>query len=202
MARASGPTWCITAIRDSTGAVTGFAKVTRDVTGQKQAQESVIAELSGLLLANVDIRKMLGAFSASIQQMVPHDAATLGALRRGHGQAARPVSRISRRCRRPSQGEVLLDPEASPAGQALPHPRSRVILNRIERWPFAPESVKHLTAMGMQSGVWVPLVHRERTLGALTVASRRRECILATRRRDAGPGCRPGGHGGQQRAGL
>ncbi len=67
----------ITAIHDSTGSVTGFAKVTRDVTGQKQAQESVIAELSGLLLANVDIRKLLGAFSTSIQQTVPHDAATL-----------------------------------------------------------------------------------------------------------------------------
>ena len=61
----------LTAIHDTTGAVTGFAKVTRDVTEQKQAQESVIAELSGLLLANVDIRKMLGAFSASIQQMFP-----------------------------------------------------------------------------------------------------------------------------------
>ena len=67
----------LTAIHDSTGAVTGFAKITRDVTGQKQAQESVIAELSSLLLANVDIRKLLGAFSASIRQMVPHDAATL-----------------------------------------------------------------------------------------------------------------------------
>ena len=67
----------ITAIHDSTGAVTGFAKVTRDVTEQKQAQESVIAELSSLLLANVDIRKLLEAFSASIRQMVPHDAATL-----------------------------------------------------------------------------------------------------------------------------
>ncbi len=57
----------LTTIHDSTGAVTGFAKVTRDVTGQKQAQESVIAELSSLLLANVDVRKMLGAFSASIK---------------------------------------------------------------------------------------------------------------------------------------
>ena len=67
----------LTAIHDSTGAVTGFAKITRDVTEHKQAQESVIAELSSLLLANVDIRKLLGAFSASMRQMVPHDAATL-----------------------------------------------------------------------------------------------------------------------------
>ena len=67
----------LTAIRDSTGAVTGFAKVTRDVTESKQAQEAVIAELSSVLLANVDIRKLLDAISASMKQMVPHDAATL-----------------------------------------------------------------------------------------------------------------------------
>ena len=67
----------LTAIHDSTGAVTGFAKVTRDVTEQKQAQESVITELSSLLLANVDIRKLLEAISASITRMVPHDSAAL-----------------------------------------------------------------------------------------------------------------------------
>ena len=41
--------------------MTGFAKITRDVTGSKQAQESVIAELSSMLLANMDIRKLLDA---------------------------------------------------------------------------------------------------------------------------------------------
>ena len=33
--------------------------------------------------------------------------------------------------------------------------------------------MQHLTGVGMQSGIWVPLVHRERTLGAMAVASRR-----------------------------
>ncbi len=161
----------ITAIRDSTGAVTGFAKVTRDVTGQKEAQESVIAELSGLLLANVDIRKMLGAFSASIRQTVPHDAATLALYDETTGKL-RIQFLASAGDTVTNQGEVLLDPDASPSGQAF-RTRRPVILNKIERWPFAPESIKHLTAMGMQSGLWVPLVHRERTLGTITVASRR-----------------------------
>jgi formate hydrogenlyase transcriptional activator len=160
----------ITAIHDSTGAVTGYAKVTRDVTGQKQAQESVIAELSGLLLANVDIRKLLGAFSSSIQQTVPHDAATLGlydeATNKLRVQFLASAGDAGIR-----QGDVLLDPDASPSGQAF-RTRRPVILNRIERWPFAPESIKHLTGVGMRSGLWVPLIHRERTLGTITVASR------------------------------
>ena len=55
---------------------------------------------------------------------------------------------------------------------------SRVILNRMDRWPFTPESVKHLTALGMQSGMWVPLIHRERTLGTMTVASRKESAFM------------------------
>jgi formate hydrogenlyase transcriptional activator len=160
----------ITAIHDSGGAVTGFAKVTRDVTGQKQAQESVIAELSGLLLANVDIRKLLGAFSTSIRQMVPHDTATLGLYDEATGKLRIQFLAVAGDAGT-NQGEVLLDPDASPAGQAF-RTRRPVILNKIERWPFAPESIKHLTEAGMQSGLWVPLVHRERTLGTITVASR------------------------------
>ena len=159
----------LTAIHDSTGEVTGFAKVTRDVTEHKQAQESVIAELSSVLLANVDIRKLLGAISASMRQMIPHDSATLALYDEATGKLR--VQFLAANEAGASQGEVLLDPDASPAGQAF-RTRQPVILNRIDRWPFAPESLKHLTAMGMQSGVWVPLIHRERTLGAIMVASR------------------------------
>ena len=160
----------LTAIHDSAGAVTGFSKITRDVTEHKQAQESMIAELSSLLLVNVDIRKLLGAFTASIRQMVPHDVATLALYDEPTGKLR--VQFLGSDDTDANQNEVLLDPDASPAGQAF-RTRRPVILNKIDRWPFAPESAQHLTAMGMESGVWVPLVHRERTLGAMMVASRR-----------------------------
>src|SRR6185503_262590 len=39
----------LTAIHDTTGALTGYAKVTRDMTESKQVQETMITELSGLL---------------------------------------------------------------------------------------------------------------------------------------------------------
>ncbi|HUA91897.1 MAG TPA: sigma 54-interacting transcriptional regulator [Terracidiphilus sp.] len=159
----------LTAIRDTTGAVTGFSKVTRDETDRKQAQESMIAQLSGLLLANVDIRKMLGAISASVQQVVPHDFATLALFDEATGKLR--MQFLADAGDPASQGEMLLDPNASPAGQAYRTGRP-VILNRIDRWPFAQDSVRHFTEAGMRSGVWVPLVHRERTLGALAVASR------------------------------
>jgi len=158
----------LTAIHDSGGTVTGFSKITRDMNERRQAQESVIAELSSLLLVNVDIRKLFGAFSSSIRQMVPHDAATLALYDEATGKLRVQFLTSADDA---NQSEVLLDPEASPAGQAF-RTRRPVILNKIDRWLFAPESVQHLTGVGMQSGVWVPLVHRERTLGALMVASR------------------------------
>jgi PAS domain S-box-containing protein len=157
----------LTAIHDSTGAVTGFSKIVRDVTEYRQAQESVIAELSSLLLANVDIRKLLGAFSSGIRHMLPHDAATLALYEEATGKLRVQFLDDAG----VGASELLLDPDASAAGQAF-RTRRPVVLNRIDRWPFATESMKHLTAMGMQSAVWVPLMHRERTLGAMMVASR------------------------------
>jgi PAS domain S-box-containing protein len=160
----------LTAIRDSTGTLTGFAKVTQDTTESKQAQESVIAELSSLLLSNVDISKLLGAFSASIRQIVPHDLATLGLYDESTGKL-RVQFLSAAGSANPGSGEVLLDPDASPAGRAF-RTRQPLIMNKVDRWPFAPQSIRHLTDAGMQSGIWVPLIHRERTLGTLMVASR------------------------------
>ena len=179
----------LTAIRDSAGAVTGFSKITRDETDRRQAQESVIAELSSLLLANVDIRKMLDAFSASMRLVVPHDFATLALYEERTGKL-RVQFLASGSESSAGQGEVLLDPDASPAGQAF-RTRRPVILNRIDRWPFAPDSIRHLTSAGMRSGVWVPLVHRERTLGALAVSSRKENAFSE---HDAGKLAQVAGH--------
>ncbi|HEX4005614.1 MAG TPA: sigma 54-interacting transcriptional regulator [Acidobacteriaceae bacterium] len=157
----------LTAIRDASGTVAGFAKITHDETDRRLAQESVIAELSNALVANVDIRKMLGALSAGAQRVVAHDFAILAL----YDETINRMRVQFLATEDATHGELLIDPDASPAGQAF-RTRRPVILNRIARWPFAPESVVHLTTAGMQSAVWVPLIHRERTLGSLAVARR------------------------------
>jgi formate hydrogenlyase transcriptional activator len=160
----------LTAIHGSTGELTGFSKITRDVTERRQAQESVMLELSNLLLANMDIRKLLGAFSASMRQLVPHDVATLG-LYDEAADKMRVQFFFGTDESTAHQGDVLLDPDASPAGHAF-RTRQPVVLQRLEGSPFPAESMVHHTRLGMRSGLWVPLVHRERVLGALAVSSR------------------------------
>jgi PAS domain S-box-containing protein len=159
----------LTAIRDSTGEVTGYAKVTRDFTNRKRAEEAVMLQLSGALLANLDVRKLLGAISASLREVVPHDCATLGLFDRATGTLTAQFLGVEDGEQR--RGDVRLSLDGSPAGRAFRN-REPVVLDRIADSEFALETVRHLTGLGMQSGCWVPLVHRGEAIGTLMVASR------------------------------
>jgi len=159
----------LTATRDSNGQVVGYAKVTRDQTDRKRAEEAVMLQLSSALLANMDVRKLLGAISASIAEVIPHDAATLALYDEPSGalivQFLGGDDKVPRR-------DVPLPIDGSPAGEAF-RSREPVVLTNIAASHFAPEGVRHLTNIDMQSGCWVPLIHRGQAIGALAVASRR-----------------------------
>jgi PAS domain S-box-containing protein len=159
----------LTVIRDSSGAITGYAKVTRDLTDRKRAEEAMMLQLSTALLANMDVRKLLGAISASLGELIPHDAATLALYDSTTNQlVANFLSADEKGTRR---GEVRLPLEGSPAGQAF-LTREPVLVDRMQNSPFAPDTVSHLTSIGMQSGCWVPLIHRGDVIGTMMIASR------------------------------
>jgi formate hydrogenlyase transcriptional activator len=161
----------ITAIRDKQDRLTGFAKVTRDFTDRKRAEEALLLQLSSVLLANVDIRKMLSAISASLRDVVPHDCATMALHDTATGQLrVQFLDTAGSKQKQPA--ETLVGINNSPAGFAF-RMREPVLLNRIVGSSFAAETVKHLTDMNMQSACWVPLINREQNLGTISVASRR-----------------------------
>ena len=159
----------LTAIRDEAGQLTGFAKVTRDFTDRKRAEEAVMLQLSQALLANLDVRKLLEAISASLREVLPLDAATLGLYDEKRGNMM--VQFLGLIENEPRQAEVRLSLEGSPAGQAF-RSREPIVLGRIEAAGFPEEGVRHLTRLGMKSGSWVPLIHRNQAVGVLAVASR------------------------------
>jgi len=158
----------LTAIRDSAGQLTGYAKVTREFTDRKRAEEAVMFQLSSALLANVDVRKLLGAISASIGDVIPHDCATLGLY---HAKTDMMMIQFLEGDEGGiKRGEFSMSLERSPLGKAF-HSREPVLLERMDNTPYSADSILHLTQLGMLSGCCVPLIYRDEAIGTLMVAS-------------------------------
>ena len=159
----------ITAVRDKSGELTGFAKVTRDFTDRKRAEEAVMLQLSQALLANMDVRKLLGAISASVREVVPHDCATLGLYDASSERLM--VQFLGSDEIDGRQGDLHIALEGSPASEAF-RTREPVVIERFEMGQFRPDAIKHLTSLGMKSACCIPLIHRGEVIGTLAVASR------------------------------
>jgi GAF domain-containing protein len=117
----------------------------------------------------MDTRALLSAISASLDEILPNDCATLDYFDAGTG--ALTVQFLTSSDGDVPSGTVRLPLEGSPAGAAF-RTRKPVLLQRMQDSPFAKEAVRHLTGLGMHSGCWVPLVHAGRAIGTMTVASR------------------------------
>jgi PAS domain S-box-containing protein len=159
----------LTAIHDASGELTGFAKVTGDRTDRKRAEEAVMLQLSAALLENMDMRKLLEAFSASIKEVIPHDAATMGMY--DAESATMSVQFLGPGEGGVRRGDWRVPVDGSPAGETF-RTHEPVIIESFKDSKFGQEGVRHLTSLGMNSGCWVPLVHRSEAIGALAVSSK------------------------------
>ncbi len=167
----------LTAIREENGEIVGFAKVTRDFTDRKKAEEALLLQLSTALLSNLDIQKLLSAISAGIQQVVPHDYATLALLDEDARKLRFQVLGGDDR-------EQLRLTETAIPLQDLPGTRAfltrePLLMSPLPPSRFVPETFEELNRAGLQSGCWLPLKGRERFLGTLMVASRRENAFTA-----------------------
>jgi formate hydrogenlyase transcriptional activator len=160
----------LTAVHDEIGMVTGYAKVTRDITDYKGIADTVMLQLSSTLFANLDARKLLSVVSESIRTVIPHDAATLAL---DYDASTKMLLLLSLGLEESDtyQGDVHFSIAGSPAGKAF-LTREPVVLERMEDSCFSADSMRHMTSVGMQSGCWVPLIHRGQTLGTFAVLSR------------------------------
>ncbi len=160
----------LTAIRNSAGELTGYTKVTRDFTDRKRAEEAVTMQLTGALLANQDVSKLLAAFSAVIGELIPHDAATLGLPDSADDDFLR-IQFLGSDAAGLRRGAVRVAIATSPAGQAF-RSQEPVVEANLQRSPYGSIPVQHLTALGMQSACYVPLIHRGNAIGTLAIASK------------------------------
>jgi PAS domain S-box-containing protein len=159
----------LSAIRDSAGQITGYAKVTRDFTDRKRAEEAVMLQLSTALLANLDASTLLDAISASIHEVIPYDAAGLALYDPEQNNLA--MQMLGEYDRASFPRELRLPLEGSAAGLAF-RTREPVLIENMADDPGIAGTAGFLTQLGMQSSCTVPLIHRGEAIGALSVASR------------------------------
>jgi formate hydrogenlyase transcriptional activator len=159
----------LTAIRDENGQLTGYAKVTRDFTDRKRAEEALMLQLSSALLFNLDIGKLLGAISASIHEVIPHDNASVSLFDPEAGDLVAHFLGPKDVALFPD--EVRLSLKDTISGLVF-RTREPVRLERLSDASFAPGTVNFLARLGMQSGCWVPLVQNGKAIGTLSVVSR------------------------------
>jgi formate hydrogenlyase transcriptional activator len=159
----------ITAMRGEDGQLIGFSKVTRNFTDRKSAEESLILELSKALLANPDIRQMLAAIDASIQQLIAHDYATI-ALYDATSPRQLQMQQLSSGKEQSSVRELTIPIDGTPEGWVFVH-QEPLLMTQVEQ-KKAGQPIPQLKA-GIKSGCWVPLNSRGEVIGTLFVGSRR-----------------------------
>lgn len=159
----------ITVLRGKDGRLKGFAKVTRDFTDRKGAEESLVLELSKAVLANPDIHQMLAAIDASIQRLIPHDMATISLYDVNHpGQLQ--MQQLSTGDERGPTQQVMQPIEGTPEGWTFVN-RELLLMSQIgDKEAGQPD---YQLKTGIKSGCWVPLNNRGEVLGTLFVGSRR-----------------------------
>jgi formate hydrogenlyase transcriptional activator len=158
----------ITALRGTDGQLLGFSKVTRDFTNRKEAEESLVLELSKALLTNPDIRQMLTAIEASIQRLIPHDYATL-ALQDVSSTKELHVQELPVEGQPGPTKEVLLPMEGTPEGWVFQQ-QEPLLMTQLGEKKFGAPALQ-LTA-GIRGGCWVPLSSRGEAIGVLFVGTR------------------------------
>ena len=159
----------ITALKDEGGQLRGFAQVTRDFTERKRADEALMLEITNALVSKLDIAGLLGAISASLARVKPHDYANLALREPGTSQLRlMPLER-------PHEEDMihqgmLLPIKGSPAGLAFSSGKP-VLLDQRETHRFAPEVMERLLRAEVKSACFLPLSSGGHALGTLNVYS-------------------------------
>lgn len=159
----------ITALYDSHQRLTGFSKLTRDLTERRQAEESLLAELSTSVLTRIDINKMLEAIAASVHRMVEYDDASLALL--SEDDKTLQFYSLNTREETPTEQTMHVSAGASPEADVLLM-QEPLYIPDIEESIYPASALERLHQAGVRAAWWIPLSSDGLSRGVLCIGVR------------------------------
>jgi formate hydrogenlyase transcriptional activator len=130
----------------------------------------VLLDVTNALVSNLEPRALFATITAAVRRVIEHEYTSLCLLEPGTNRFRLKALEAPDASGLPPDFVVPI--EGSPAGRALTS-RLPVLLNRIDLEHFSTEAGRWLLAHGLKSILCVPLIHRDRALGTLNIASLR-----------------------------
>ncbi|HEX5482197.1 MAG TPA: sigma 54-interacting transcriptional regulator [Terriglobia bacterium] len=148
-----------------------LACIIRDITDRRRAEDTLLLQVTNVLVSNLDIRELLSAIGASLGQILPHEYASLAFEDPASGGLRllpldSPYEEFD-----PLHQGAKLPIEGSPEGWAFKAGKP-LVLGNLEDDRFAHNITKRMLKGGLKSACFIPLIGRDHTLGTLNVARR------------------------------
>jgi formate hydrogenlyase transcriptional activator len=130
----------------------------------------LLLEVNNALVSHLDIPALFRAISSALGRVVRHEYSSLclydPKLRQFRVHALDFPNGIGL-----IHEEVVFQVEGSPAGKAFVR-REPLVVDNLNEHQFPADITRRLVAEGIRSACWVPLVHGERCIGVLCIASK------------------------------
>jgi formate hydrogenlyase transcriptional activator len=137
---------------------------------RERDHNQLLLDVSNAVTSHLDIRDLLGATSACVKRVIPHDVAAL-ALYDDDARVLR-VHTLNAPWGEPYADEgFVMTLEDSPAGRAATT-RQPVLIHKLDPAEYASPIVARAYNAGLRSSCNVPLIAHDRLLGVVAVASR------------------------------
>ncbi len=177
-------------IKDAAGQVKQIGVVALEITEQKKLEESlrsvsqklrneqkrlqIMAEVSGVLATNVDVRHAFPKISAHLRRILRQEYAALAVHDEETGQLEREAVDFPLAKSANIGGEIST---ARSPGEKVLRERSPLIFTRDQMQEFEPGIAAGLQAEGLKSLCCVPLLRRKDPMGVLVLGSTRADAF-------------------------
>ncbi len=152
-----------------------FAKtrIAQEQVARERDRSQLLLGVNNAVVAHLDLKELLKAVSASLRQTIPHDGSAFTLLDADGVRIRVQALDAHLHDTAPFEEGLTTQPEGTPEGEAIASGRAVLVVPTIDLKRFHSPLLQRAWDSGVKSGCAVPLVAHGRTLGALSVVSRR-----------------------------